>query len=245
MAARSGSAPAVPGVSGVVVLGTAADGEPVAVPLFTARRGTRVAAVGDPALPKLMALRAIQAGARVQVVTAAPEDWFRLRGRAALSAERLAVVDRGAPPPDSTRAEPWIIMDDTGGDGSCVPLVSSPWHALVSTWSARAVAVAALRGLDTIVLYRSSPACRAAAVAALRLPDSAVRSLHGIPGDVVAVASAGQVRLVPLQADGSECALFAELGLPIWRSNDCRPMPGLVRAVSFETKDRGLEGEVA
>jgi hypothetical protein len=242
MAAWSGSAPAIPGDGGGVVLGTAVDGEPVVVPFFTARRGTRIAVIGDPALPKLIAHRAIDAGARVQVVTPAPGDWFRLRGRAGLSAERLAIVDPGAPPPpDGTRAEPWMIMDSTGAPGG-----SYPWRqTFVAISNARRVTVAALRGLDAIVLYRSSPACRAAVVAATRLPDSAVRSLHGIPRDVVAVVSAGMVRLASLQPDASECALFTELGLPIWRNNDCRPVPGLTRAVPFETKCTGLEGEVA
>jgi hypothetical protein len=248
MAAWSGSAPAIPSASGGVALGTAADGEPVVVPFFSARRGTRFAVIGDPGLPKLIAVRALDAGARVQVVTTVPGDWFRLRGRARLSAERLAVVDPGAPPPDGTRAEPWMIMDDTSfsvGDDTGAPMVANPWQAFVAISSARSVTVAALRGLDAIVLYRSTPACRAAVIAALRLPDSAVRSLHGIPPDVVAVASAGMVRLVPLRPDESECALLAELGLLIGHSSDCRPMPGLMRAVSFETKGTGLDEEVA
>jgi hypothetical protein len=186
------------------------------VPFFTATRGTRCAVIGDPALPRVMALRALDTGARVQVVTSMPADWFRLRGRAGASAERLAVVGPGTPPPDATRAEPWIIMDDTGTARAGATAVSSPWQAFVAMTSARAVSVAALRGLDAIALYRSSPACRAAVVAALRLPDSAVRSLHGIPADVVAVASPGTVRLVPLRPDPSECPLFTELGLPTW-----------------------------
>jgi hypothetical protein len=246
MTAWSGSAPAIPGAGGGVVLGTEADGEPVVVPFFTASRGTRVCVIGDSALPKVIALRAIDAGARVQVVTSAPDNWFRLRGRAGLSAERLAVVPPGTPPPlNGRRVQLRMILDDTRGDGSGAPRVSNPWQAFVTTLSARDVTVAALRGLDAIVLYRSSPACRAAVGAALRLPDSVVRSLHGIPRDVVAVVNAGQVRLVPLQPDASECALFTELGLPIWRSNDCRPVPGLMRADSFETKPTDLQGEVA
>lgn len=238
MAAWSGSAPATPGAGGGVVLGTAADGEPVVVPFFTARRGTRTAAIGDPALPKLIALRALDAGARVQVVTSAPGDWFRLRGRAGLPDERLAVVDPGTPPPpDDTPAEPWMIMDDAGFLAGGLPR-SSSCQAFVASSSARAVAVAALRDLDAIVMYRSSPACRAAVVAALRLPDSAVRSLHGIPMDVVAVASAGMIRLVPLRPAASECALFTELGLPIWRSSDCRPVPGMMQGAFSPSASR-------
>jgi hypothetical protein len=245
MPAWPGSAPAIPGTGDGVVLGTAPGGEPAIVPFFTATRGTRCAVIGDPALPKVLALRALDAGARVQVVTSMPGDWFRLRGRVGPSAERLAVVGPGAPPPDATGAEPWMIMDDTGAVLGGATVASNPWQPFVAVSSARSITVAALRGLDAIVLYRSSPACRAAVVAALRLPDSVVRSLHGIPSDTIAVASPGMVRLVPLRPDESECALFTELGLPTWRNNDCRPAPGLSATNSFETKGTGTEEKVA
>ncbi len=203
------SRPVSAGTSGVV-LGTEPGGEPVIVPFFTATRGTRCAVIGDPALPKLVALRALDAGARVQVVTSMPGDWYRLRSRAGLSAERLAVAAPGAAPPCGTRAEPWMIMDDTGAAPAGSTAVRNPWQPYVAVSGARAISVAALRGLDVIVLYRSTPACRAAVVAALRMPDHAVGSLHGIPNGVAAVATAGMVRLVPLRPDPPECALFTD-----------------------------------
>ncbi len=249
MAVSPGSAPAIPVADGGVILGTAPGGEPVRVPFFTETGGTRCAMIGDQSIAKLMAKRALDAGARVQVVTSEPDEWFRLRGHAGLPPERLTVVDPGtAPPPDGTRRSPWIVMDDTGiltGDGPGIPPVSNPWQAFWAVSSARALAVAAVRGLDAIILYRSSPFCRAVAVAALRLPESAARSLTGIPRDVVAVASAGGVRLVPLKTDAAECALFTELGLPIWPRPDCWPRPGLTPPVSFGAMGMGLEGEVA
>lgn len=208
-----------------VVLGTAANGEAAIVPFFTAGRPTRAAALGDPALPALIAVRAIGAGARLQVVTSRPEEWLRLRDRLRFRPERLVVVRQGTTTPAcGTPAAPWMIIDDIG---------------------ARAVTVPALRGLDAIVLHRSTPACRAAAIAALSLPDPVAASLHGIPRDVVVIASAGLVRRVPLRLDAAERALLAELGLPNRRSNDCPIAAGLTGAVSFETKGTGLEGEVA
>jgi hypothetical protein len=249
MAVSPGSAPAIPVADGGVVLGTAPGGEPVRVPFFTQARGTRCAVIGDGSMPKLLARRAVDAGARVQVITIEPDDWFRLRGHAGLPAERLAVVEPGtAPPSDGTRGNPWMIMDDTGildGDDAGIPPVSNPWHAFCAVSSARAVAVAALRGLDAVVLYRSSPFCRAVAVAAMRLPESAARSLTGIPKDVVALVSTGSVRLVPLKTDAAECALFTELGLPIWPQPDCWPRPGLMPPVSRQASGMALEGEVA
>jgi hypothetical protein len=249
MAVSPGSAPAIPAVDGGVVLGIAPGGEPVKVPFFTETRGTRCAVIGDRSMPKLMAKRALDAGARVQVVTSEPDSWFRLRGQAGLPPDRLIVVEPGTPPPpDDTHPSPWIVMDDTGiltDDGAGILPRSNPRQAFWAVSSARAVAVTALRGLDAVVLYRSSPFCRAVAVAALRLPESAARSLTGIPSDVVAVASAGGVRLVPLKTDASECALFTELGLPIWPHPDCWPRPGVTPASSFDARGLGLEGEVA
>jgi hypothetical protein len=252
MAVSPGSAPAIPDLAGGVALGTVPGGEPVVVPFFTETRGTRCAVIGDRSIAKLVAKRALDGGARVQVVTSEPDDWFRLRGHGEISPERLAVVDPGTPPPpDGTRSDPWMIMDDTGilgGDGDEVqpiPRVSNPWQAYCAVSSARQVPVAALRGMDAVVLYRSSPFCRAVAIAALRLPESAVRSLHGIPSDVVAVASPERVRLVPIRCDPLECALFAELGLPVWPTTDCWPRPALTPAGSFGPDGAGLEGEVA
>lgn len=213
---------------GGVVLGTLPGGEPVGVPFFTAGRGTRAAVLGDPALPRLIALRALGAGARLQVVTARPEEWLSLRRSAWLPAERMAVVRPGAPPPeDGTRAAPCMIIDDTGAAA-----VSSPWQAVVAAPGPRAVTIAALRGLDAIVLHRSTPACRAAVIAALNLPVPVTRSLHGIPGDVVAIATAGMVKLVPLTPDASERVLLAR--------SMRQPLPGLETPVSFETKATSL-----
>ncbi len=235
MAASPACAPVTRDADGGVVMGIAPGGEPVTVPFRTAARGTRCAVIGDPALPMLMAKRALDAGARVRVVTGEPEDWLRLRAHAGPYAERLVIVGAAAPPPDDRPDEPSMVIDDTGlPAGEDVDAGSSPppcpSQALVVASSARVVPVAALRGLDAIVLYRSSPACRGAVVAALRLPETAVRPLHGIPSDVVALVSAEAVRLVPLRASAAECALFTELGLPIWPARDCWPMPGLASA---------------
>lgn len=214
------------------------------VPFFAAERGTRAAVIGETALPKLMALRALAAGARVHVVAAQPADWLRLRSLAGTSAEGMTVVHPGTPlPADGTRTTPRVIIDDSGAASfpaqpALTLAAQRPWQAVLAVLSRHLVTIPALRGLDAIALHRSTPACRAAVVGALSLPAPVVRSLHGIPRDVVAIASAGTVMLVPLTP--------AELELPIWRSNDEYPIgPGLSRTVSFETNGTCLEGEVA
>jgi hypothetical protein len=78
----------------------------------------------------------------------------------------------------------------------------------------------------------------------------AALSLHGIPRDVVVIASAGSVRLVPLTLDATERALLrhaqnSELAWPLRRSNEYRFGSGLTRTLVFETENTGPEGEVA
>jgi hypothetical protein len=242
---------AIPIASGDVVLGTTADGELTTVPLFT-ERGVRAAALGDARLPKLLALRALGAGARVQVVTARPSSWLTLRDEARLPAERMAVVHPGTPPPaDSTPTAPWMIIDDTGTPAAAA--VTCPWQAFVAAPGSDGVTIAGLRGLDAIILHRSTPACRAAVIVAMGLPAPVVRSLHGIPRDVVTIARPGTLEFVPLTLDAAEQALLdrslrareaptdpawprpplhAELGPPSWRSNDCLLAPELIGAAA-------------
>jgi hypothetical protein len=206
MTIRPDSAPVIPIAPGRVLLGTATSGDQVAVSFFTGERGTRTAVIGHATLPKLIALRALRTGARLQVVTPRPREWLRLRDCARLPAGQMAVVHPGAaPPPDGTRAAPWMIIDDTGAPAANTP--GRPWQAVVAAPRADVVTIAALRGLDTIILHRSTPACRAAVIVALNLPESVVRSLHGIPRDIAVVASDGLVRLVPLTPNASERAL--------------------------------------
>jgi hypothetical protein len=194
-----------------IVLGTAAGGQSVAVPFFTAAGATQAAIFGDPALPRLVALRALGAGARLLIVASQPATWQQLRDGACWPAHRMTIVgpDSGWPA-EGTRAAPSMVIIDTGDSGSVGREFAStaPWQAFVTVCAARSVPVSMLRGIDVVILHRSSPACRAAVVAALRLPDSMAQSLHGIPDDVVAIASAGLVRFVSLSLHPAERALL-------------------------------------
>ncbi len=246
----------IPIASGGVVLGTAADGELLAVPLFT-ERGVRAAALGDARLPKLLALRALGTGARVRVVTSGPAAWLALRDEARLPGERMAVVGPGAPvPTDGTRTAPLMIIDDTGSPAAAA--VARPWQAFVAAPDPDDVTIAALRGLDSIILHRSTPVCRAAAIVAMDLPTPVTRSLHGIPRDVIAVARPGTVGLAPLTTAAPEQALLgapgpswpgspllSELGSSICRSNDRLAAPELTGAVSVGSRNGGAAREDA
>jgi hypothetical protein len=187
------------------------------------------------------------------VVTARPTAWLTLREEARLPAERMAIVHPRTPPPaDSTRTTPWMVIDDTGTPATTA--VARPWQAFIAAPSSDGVTIAGLRGLDAIILHRSTPACRAAVIVAMDLPVPVVRSLHGIPRDVIVIARPGTVELVPLTPDAAEQALLARSGPaketpsgptwpgsslhpeprpPIWRSNDCLLAPELTGTVSI------------
>jgi hypothetical protein len=191
-----------------LVLGTSADGEPISVPFFTAT-GTLSAVLGDPGLPKLLAIRALCAGARVQVLTVDPTPWLMMRDGSGLPAELITIAYPGTPPlSEGTRIDPWMIIDESGTPAAAV--IRRPWQAFVAAPDVNTVTIAGMRGLDAIIMHRSTPSCRAAVIAAMDLPVPVTRSLHGIPGDVVAVACRGFVSLAPLTPDAAEIALLAD-----------------------------------
>jgi type VII secretion protein EccE len=198
----------LPVTAGGAVLGTGPGDDPLAIPFFAAEGGMRAAVIGDPLLPRLLAWRVLGTGARLQVVTAQPDGWLKLRSFAGLPAERMAVVRPGTQPPsDGTSAAPWMIIDDTG---SLVAAGSYPWQSVVTVPGDISAAPAALSGLDAILLQRTTPGSAAAVAAALGLPGSSLHALQMVPDGVVAVARPGSVRFARVVADQAERAALAE-----------------------------------
>jgi type VII secretion protein EccE len=194
--------------TGGVVLGTETGDRHVAVPFFTAAGGTRAAVVGDQLMPRLLALRVLATGARLQVVTMQPAGWMKLRSYARLPSERMRVVRPGTEPPsDATSAAPWMIIDDTGSPAAAG---SRPWQSVVTVPSEVSLAAGALSGLDAILLQRTTPVGAATVVAALGLPESSAEALQLASDSVVAVAQRGSVRFALLTPDQAERVVLAE-----------------------------------
>lgn len=195
---------------GGVVIGPQAGGEDegfaVAVPFFTADGATRTTVVGDPLLHRLLGLRALGSGARLQVVTAAPGPWLRLRDLAQ-QVHRMTVVRPGAQVPcDGTRADPWMLIDDTGSPAIAA---SRPWLAVVTALGESAEPGAILSGRDAIVVQRSSRRVATSVAASFDLPQQATRSLEAMPDGLVAVARPGTIRFVRLAPDDAERSILA------------------------------------
>jgi type VII secretion protein EccE len=214
---ESGPGAFLPISFGGVVIGPQVGGEddgcPVAVPFFRADDSTRTAIVGDPVLHRLLGLRALGSGARLQVVTSQPGPWLRLRNLAQ-QADRMTVVRPGKQPPsDGTRADPWMLIDDTGSPAIAT---SRPWLAVVTALNESANEPAsesanpsALQpGLDAIVLQRSSRRIAASLASSLSLPNAA-RSLQAIPDGQVAVARRGLIQFARLVPDDAERSILA------------------------------------
>jgi hypothetical protein len=198
-------------IGGGVVIGPQAGGEdhgnPVAVTCFLAQRATRTTVVGEPALHRLLGLRALGSGARLQVVTTQAEPWLRLRNQAG-QGERMIVVRPGTPPPqDGTRSDPWMIIDDTGSPSV---VASQPWLAVVTALGEPGRADAILPGQDALVVQRCSRAAATSIAASLALPPQAARSLLAIPYGLVAVARPGALSFARLVPDGAEGSILAD-----------------------------------
>jgi len=196
--------------AGGVVIGPQAGGEddgyPVAIPFFTADAGTRTAVIGDPLLHRLLGLRALGSGARLQVVTSRPGPWLKLRSQAG-QADRMTVVRPGKQPPsDGTRADPWMVIDDTGAPAAAA---TRPWLAVVSALTGSAELPAIPSGHDAIVIQRSSPSLAALIAGSFDLPQQTARSLQSIPDGQVAVAGTGAIRFARLVPDAAERSVLA------------------------------------
>jgi type VII secretion protein EccE len=195
--------------AGGVVLGPGAQDHAriVVMPLFSAEGATRVTVIGDQALPRLLALRALGSGARLQIVTRSTGGWRMLREQAGVRSDRMTIVRPGTqPPPDGTPADPWMIMDDTGS-----PAVGRrPWQAAVTVLGQAPAAGAVLPGQTAIVLQRTSELGAAAVTAALSLTGSASPALQTIPDGMVALAQPGApLQLAKLAPDAAERSMLA------------------------------------
>ena len=209
---ESGPGAALPVNGGGVVIGAqvggAEDGWPVAVPFFSAEAATRIALIGDPLLHRLLGLRALGSGARLQVVTSRPGPWLKLRS-GSRQPDRITVVRPGQqqqPPSDGTPSDPWLLIDDTG---SPAVAASHPWLAVVTALGESAGSQAIPPGHDAVVVQRSSQALAASLISSFDLPRPAARSAQAIPDGQVAVAWPGLIRFARLAPDAAERSILA------------------------------------
>lgn len=189
----------IPAIAAGLVIGPDESDDPVTMPLSALSRGTRVYVAAHPALPRLLALRALATGARVRVITSRPDSWLRLGRRPDPAAERITVVSPGAAPPvDGTRASPWMIIDDTGS--ASVPR-GGAWHCVVIAALDAPASAAALADLDMVAYEQIAPAALTTVSAIFGLAGQAPAKA---PRGCLAVAMSGSIRMARLQPDALE-----------------------------------------
>jgi hypothetical protein len=182
--------------TGGLALGPGSDGELVVLPFFRSQ-GTRAAVIGDPELPRMLALRALASGARVQVVTSRPGGWARLQSAMHLTDDQMPIVRSGAQPPrDGTRMSPWMVR-------------SLPWQAAVTVCRDTRAGSASLPSLDAVIL-RGITAAQASALAdAMSLPVPDAAALTSLSGHTVGVAMPGSVSFPEFVLTSAETAALS------------------------------------
>jgi type VII secretion protein EccE len=191
--------------TGGLALGPGPDGELVVLPFFRSQ-GTRAAAIGDPELPRMLALRALASGARVQIVTSRPAGWAKLQTAMHLTEEQMPIVRSGAQPPrDGNRMSPWMVIDDTDSPS----VRSGPWQAAVAVYRDIRASSASLSSLDAVVLRGITVAQAAALTDAMSLPVPDPAALINLTGHAVGVAVPGSVAFPEFVLTGAETAALS------------------------------------
>jgi type VII secretion protein EccE len=168
----------------------------VTMPFF---QGTpfRTALLSDSRLARVLALRAVGAGAYVRVVTSRPGLWSPLR-------KWLELVPPGTDPVEGTALGPWLVLDDaTGAAGE-----PAPWCARADLLSEPSPGL--LGDYPAVLLHRPATAAIDALDRAFGLPRSAAHGLRMMPRHAVALVRPGSVELVDLMPTAEESTLLNE-----------------------------------
>lgn len=167
-------------------LGRDQNGFPVALTLFRPEP-VSVSLIGGAWAARLMAFRALRAGARLLVFSTHPADWVQLGQSATGRTDRVAVVAPGAPPAVSASADaPVLCLHDA-------PQSASEPEA----WQTRVLLhrrltperVGAVPGSDLVLMQRLTPNEATLLAPALRLTERTTQQLQMLRDDMLAVVA--------------------------------------------------------
>lgn len=198
------------GMSGVVV-GTGNQRQPVVAQLFR-NQPTQLGAFCAAYVAKLLAFRALAAGAQVQVMTPRPAVWEPLARSA--PPQWVSLVPPMSPTPrNATGTRPSLVIEDAG-------MAESPARADLGAWQAHLVLRpfmtpqmgGILRGVDLVIMQRVQPEVLPVIQDAFGLPASTTQWLPTMPDDTVALigveAGVETAEFVNLAATGVEHNAF-------------------------------------
>ncbi|MDQ0376153.1 hypothetical protein [Amycolatopsis thermophila] len=165
-------------------LGRDQNGFPVALTLFRPEP-VSVSLIGGAWAARLMAFRALRAGARLLVFSQHPSDWVQLGQSATGRTDRVAVVAPGSPPAVSASADaPVLCLHDA-------PQTQSEPEA----WQTRVLLhrrltperIGAVPGSDLVLMQRLTPNEASLLAPALRLTQRTSQQLQMLRDDMLAV----------------------------------------------------------
>ncbi|MEV5302006.1 hypothetical protein [Amycolatopsis methanolica] len=165
-------------------LGRDQNGFPVALTLFRPEP-VSVSLIGGAWAARLMAYRALRAGARLLVFSQHPADWVQLGQSATGRTDRVAVVAPGSPPAVTASADaPVLCLHDA-------PQSQSEPEA----WQTRVLLhrrltpdrVGAVPGSDLVLMQRLTPNEASLLAPALRLAQRTTQQLQMLRDDMLAV----------------------------------------------------------
>jgi hypothetical protein len=190
-----------------IALGMEQPGAPALVRLFRPRP-TTVGLFGPTKLARLLALRALGAGAQVCVRTPRPAPWTALHPLAPGETPWLTLLPPGSPlPAPGTGRLPWLLVDEGEPGGTAAPYQPGPWQAVLTVQPPLGpTAVGSIRSYDLLVLHGVASQAVEPLRAATGIAERSAKWLSRMPDDVVALIADGETRYVVMAASAAERA---------------------------------------
>jgi hypothetical protein len=192
-----------------IPLGMEQPGVPALVRLFRPQP-TTAAIFGPAVLARLLAMRALTAGAQVCVLTPQPGPWTALHQVAPSSAPWLTLLPPGSEvPTPGAGLLPWLLIDDAEpGATSTLPALG-PWQAAVTSQPPLAPhAVGSARSYDLLVLHGVASQAVDPLRAATGISERSAKWLGQMPDDVVALIAGGEARYAKMSLEPAERAVL-------------------------------------
>ncbi|TVT16087.1 hypothetical protein FNH05_36785, partial [Amycolatopsis rhizosphaerae] len=169
-------------------LGRDQNGFPVAITLFRPEP-VSLSLIGGGWAARLMASRALRAGARLLVFTEHPEDWVRLGRSVTGRTDRVAVLAPDAPAEVGASADAPVLCLHHGAPG---PEAPEPWQTrLLLHRRLTPDRVPAVRDSELVLAQRLTPNEAALVAPALRLTPHNAQQLQLLRDDMMALFAPG------------------------------------------------------
>ena len=196
-----------------ISLGMEQPGVPALVRLFRPRP-TAVGIFGSAVLARLLAVRALGAGAEVCVLTPHPAPWAALLPLAPSSAPWITLLPPGsAVPASGTGRLPWLLIDEADPGAAPARHEPGPWQAVVTVQPPLAPnLVGSVRGYDLLMLQGVASQAVEPLRAATGISERSAKWLSRMPDDVVALIAGAEARYAVMAPTPAEQAALGLSG---------------------------------